>query len=235
MTETKSISWPPEYKLKRHPRARRVKLSVSRAHGLQITIPMRFSISHIPSVLIEHEKWIIKHLSKLAEQKNNNLPDKIEFPLLNEVWIIHYMQNNNSKIQLIERAGREIVLMGNIEDTVKCKMLLIAWIKEIAKLHLTTHLYRASEKTQLYFQKACIRDQETRWGSCSREKTINLNYRLIFLPAHLAIHVMIHELCHTKYLNHSEKFWGLVRKYDVNCDENRKELRKADKYVPSWV
>lgn len=76
------------------------------------------------------------------------------------------------------------------------------------------------------FNKVRIKNQKSCWGSCSRRKNLNFNYRLAFLPAHVADYVVVHELCHLEEMNHSKNFWGLVRKTIFDYSDIRKKLRK---------
>ncbi len=70
-----------------------------------------------------------------------------------------------------------------------------------------------------------IRDQSTRWGSCSRSGNLNFNYKLAVMPEHIADYVIVHELCHCKEFNHSKAFWALVERTIPNHKNIRKELR----------
>src|SRR5205085_9394875 len=133
------------------------------------------------------------------------------------------------------KPNQEIVFVGKMLDKTIYRKKIIHWIKNQARQYLTQLLKTLSQQTHLYFDSVTIRDQKTRWGSCSSDKTISLNYKLIFLPEHLVRHVLIHELCHTIYLNHSDKFWHTVATFDANWREHRRELRKADQYMPVWV
>lgn len=70
-----------------------------------------------------------------------------------------------------------------------------------------------------------IRDQKTRWGSCSRSGNLNFNYKLAVVPECIADYVIVHELCHREEFNHSKKFWELVARTIPNHKEIRKQLR----------
>lgn len=74
--------------------------------------------------------------------------------------------------------------------------------------------------------KICIKNQKTRWGSCSSKKNLNFNYKIIFLPEELQDYLIVHELCHLKELNHSKNFWALVRQRIPNFRSLSKTLRR---------
>lgn len=75
------------------------------------------------------------------------------------------------------------------------------------------------------YKKVNIRDQKTRWGSCSRQGVLSFNFRLFYLSAALSDYVIVHELCHLKEFNHSSNFWNLVAKTIPDFKELRKNLK----------
>jgi predicted metal-dependent hydrolase len=77
---------------------------------------------------------------------------------------------------------------------------------------------------QFNFNQVAIRDQSSRWGSCSSLKNLNFNWKLLYLPEELTDYVVVHELCHLKEQNHSKNFWTLVAETKPNHKKLRKQL-----------
>ncbi len=75
------------------------------------------------------------------------------------------------------------------------------------------------------FNRVAIRNQQTRWGSCSYKKNMNFNYRIVLLPEHLGDYIVVHELCHLREMNHSPRFWNLVAVAVPDYLPRREELR----------
>lgn len=75
--------------------------------------------------------------------------------------------------------------------------------------------------------RVTIRNTVSRWGSASRAGNLNFNYRVLFLPPHLAEYVLVHELCHLRELNHSPRFWALVAETIPDWKERRRALRRV--------
>lgn len=84
-----------------------------------------------------------------------------------------------------------------------------------------------NEKYGFKFNKINIRNQKTRWGSCSRKGNLNFNYKIALLPEHLADYIIVHELCHLREFNHSKKFWNLVAQEIPDYAQHRKEINNT--------
>lgn len=78
----------------------------------------------------------------------------------------------------------------------------------------------------LKWRRVSIKNQKTRWGSCSRQGNINFNYKIALLPDRAVDYIIVHEMCHLAEMNHSRKFWNLVAKTVPDHREIRRELRK---------
>jgi predicted metal-dependent hydrolase len=77
--------------------------------------------------------------------------------------------------------------------------------------------------------RIAIRNQKSRWGSCSKKGNLNFNYKLAFMPAPIRDYVVVHEICHIKEFNHSRGFWSLVAETVPDWKELRKELRRLER------
>jgi len=75
------------------------------------------------------------------------------------------------------------------------------------------------------FNQIVIKNQKTRWGSCSKKGNLNYNYKIALLPEKLADYIIVHELCHLKEFNHSQKFWNLVEKGMPDYRERIKKIK----------
>jgi predicted metal-dependent hydrolase len=82
-----------------------------------------------------------------------------------------------------------------------------------------------NELYQFSFNRISIKNQKTRWGSCSIKKNLNINYKIVFLPKAMQDYIIVHELCHLKEMNHSPRFWQLVQRALPDCLETRKKLK----------
>lgn len=99
-------------------------------------------------------------------------------------------------------------------------------LKESARKIITERVEFFSQLYGFSFGKIAIRNQRTCWGSCSRKKNLNFNYKIIKLSEELRDFIIVHEICHLKEMNHSSNFWMLVEKSFPNQKTLRKELRK---------
>lgn len=88
-------------------------------------------------------------------------------------------------------------------------------------------LLELNKSYQLKYNRVCVRNQITRWGSCSKSGNLNFNYKILFLKPELADYIIVHELCHLKEFNHSINFWNLVGKSIFDYKEKRRELKNT--------
>lgn len=232
----------PDYKVRESARARHVSLKVSFQGNLEVVVPSGFDPEAIPDILEKRRSWITKTLKRIEKQRDTLPPEHIaekptslELRACSETWQIVYKEARGSTVALTQSDSQEITLRGMIEDDVACRDLLRGWLQRKARAELTPWLQKVGQRCDLAYSRMSVRGQTSRWGSCSSNQSISLNYKLLFLPSRLVEHVLIHELCHTVHMNHSKAFWQLVKQYDAECDRAKVDLKKAWQHVPQWI
>jgi predicted metal-dependent hydrolase len=224
----------PPYLVRRDKRAKRVKLSVCKQRGIIVTIPYRFNMKGLAQLLMPHQDWMNQHYQALQIPHIQTAPTEMVFAAMNEIWRITYVVSER-RIQTFIRPDHELVLFGQVEHLDDCLLVLTNWVKQYAGAALEKTVSQLSQEIGLPFNEVVVRYQKSIWGSCTITKTINLNAKLIFLPAALMRYVLIHELCHTKYMNHAKSFWNLVGSFDPDWRQHRSQLKNADQYIPHWL
>ncbi len=97
--------------------------------------------------------------------------------------------------------------------------------KKEASARVALRLAHFNSHYNFSYNKITIRNQKTRWGSCSRTKNLSFNYKIALLPESLVDYIAVHELCHTAQMNHSKKFWSLVAETIPDYAIRRKTLK----------
>jgi hypothetical protein len=98
--------------------------------------------------------------------------------------------------------------------------------KEQALQLVTTKIEKINQHYKFSYNTISIKNQKTRWGSCSSKKNLNFNYKIALIPDIHAEYIVIHELCHLKEMNHGENFWKLVEETMPDYKKIRKELHE---------
>ena len=97
--------------------------------------------------------------------------------------------------------------------------------KQAALDLVTEKIEEINKYYKFRFNKVSIKNQKTRWGSCSLKRNLNFNYRIIYLPESISNYIIAHELCHLKEMNHSQRFWDLISQSTPNYVDIKKELK----------
>lgn len=231
-----------KYSLRVSPRGRYIRLRVSLRGEVEIVVPRGYDTSKVPAFLAQKERWIREAL-KRAEANNDlfepaaawKMPPQIELTGIGRMWQISARETSARRVTVREIEQDRLSISGAIADESACRAALSRWLLRQAWDCLPPRLHRLSLATDLRYKRTVVRRQKTRWGSCSRQRSISLNAKLLFLPPELMDYVMIHELCHTVEMNHSQRFWDLVKRHSPDCRALDKRLRDAWKAVPRWA
>ena len=169
---------------------------------------------------IEKGKWRINKVKKTRfyhGQKVKVLENEFEIIFISGERFDSRIKEDKIELLLPEHPEKE-----------KIASLLVR--KEITEKFFDSIEARVNQLNSIHFQatigKLSLRDNFSRWGSCSRKGSISLNFKLLFMPQEIMDYVIIHELAHTKYRNHGPRFWSLVEKAMPDYSQKRKWLRE---------
>ena len=230
-----------EYVIHMSPKVRSLRLKVSAREGLVVVAPKNLDYQKLLALVSAKAEWIGQRLANfdavrhLITTEPVARPQAFDLPALAESWRVEYKETRSTQVGArIDGPGR-IVVAGAISDVEACHAALRRWLARHATNALTPWLANLAKQTGLHYTDLAIKNQRTRWGSCSSTGRISLNCKLLFLPRELVRYVMIHELCHLLEANHSERFWVYVRQHEKDANFLHGQIRNAWKLVPIWA
>lgn len=231
---------PIPYALKVSARARQVYLRVEPGRGLQVTVPKRYAKRSIPALVESQRAWITDALIDL-EKKIPDLyrqwpPRQIYLTACETMVEVVYSPAKSADSATIRWETPERLLLSvdatNKALVAKC---FASALKPRAKALLAPWLARCAKQSNLHYKRMVVRGQRTVWGSCSTSGTVSLNYKLLFIRPELVEYVLLHELAHTKHMDHSAAFWRFLDELKPNAAAFDKELGEAGSLAPPWL
>lgn len=224
-------------------RAKCVRLKVCAFRGLVVSIPPSFDRRQIPAILNKQRAWIEKSLEQArkyraeALEKIDAMPETIDLAASGEVWTVVWSVSPQGIAARADWDQKTMTVnLATPEPGDKyTRALLQRFVIQRAKIWLEPELRRISSEVGLPFNRFGVRIQATRWGSCSAKKNISLNAKLMFLEPGLVRHILLHELAHTKVMNHSAAYHDLLEKLSPNHRKLETAVRKAKSIPPGWM
>ncbi len=198
---------------KRHAAARRFTLRLSRdGSGFLMTMPRRSSMDDARAFAHTSEKWMLKALAKRVTKVE--IADAAVIVLRGVEHTIVATGKARGLVQL-DAEARLLHVPG---QPAHMKRRLTDWLKAEAAHDLDVASTKYAIAMAAKFRKLNIRDQKSRWGSCSSDGVLSYSWRLILAPAFVLDYVAAHEVAHLREMNHSTRFWRLVLKH---CPDSR--------------
>lgn len=209
------------YKVVRSGRNKRISMNISE-NGIRISTPKRIPNYVAEKFLNENIEWIEKNYIQYRHEKYRKMKHGESFTILSELFEVEH--NYSDSLSVKELDGKFIV-DTKIIDSLESRAHLSKYIRKRYGKLIKSRVEELAESNGFNFERISIRDQSSRWGSCSSKKNLNFNWRLLFAPIEILDYVIIHELSHTVHMNHSKDFWDLVGKHDENYKENKRWLK----------
>lgn len=209
--------------IKENSRARRLTFR-TREDAIYVTVPCGTTMSEVKSAI-----HVLRHRLLFAKQKQVRPLIDLNYRIEAEFFKLSLVSGTGKQFLAHSDGGKmEIVCPQGIDFADE---KLQVWLRKVieqalrhnAKQILPPRLRELALLHNLPFQSVKINASKGRWGSCSGSRNINLSCYLLLLPSHLIDYVLLHELTHTREMNHGERFWQLL---DSLTDSKVKEIRK---------
>lgn len=217
-------------------RARRLTVRVYPGGRVEVTVPLGTRPPDVERFVARHRRWIDDRVADFRLRTPpalQPLPTLVHLRALDEQWHVDWVPRARGGWEIV--APDRVAMYGNAVDAAAARSRLRDWLLDQGDRGLRPWLERLATEGGFAFERTQIRRQRTRWGSCSRRGTISLNVSLLFQPPPVVRYLLVHELCHTKHMNHSERFWRLVERHEPDWRELDRELLKGWRHVPEWV
>lgn len=202
------------YQIRTSKRSHNLRISIKNGRDVILTKPWYIPDKIAQAFLLQKKDWIESNLDLT--------------PMENQNYIFYLGQKYQIKYS-IDKLNLNFNPKGFLEISAYSKQAAVrsleAKFKHDFKIQIKTSVKYFSEKMNLEYNQIRIKGQSTRWGSCSSQKNLNFNWKLIMVPNEVLSYVVIHELAHLKYLDHSQHFWLFVEKFDPDYRSHRKWLK----------
>jgi predicted metal-dependent hydrolase len=188
----------------RNNRAKRYLLRLTRTRTARVTVPWAGSIAEARAFVWKNRPWLERQLKERAQREPNPLTDGTLIYYKGELQPLQVKQVlDGLELQLGQSRWRAKPGEG-------IKQSLERRLQRQAQFELPIRVSQLATAHGIRFDRVSIRNQRSRWGSCSSRGTISLNWRLIQVPPAVLDYLVLHELAHLKHMNHSERFWAYV-------------------------
>ncbi len=193
---------PFAYRIRRSDRARRVRVTVDRSGEIEVVLPQRLPQRAAQEAVSELRPWIERRLAEVGRQRAAVLARGDTIPYLGQSL---ELRAEPGRTRVARRGNVLWVPAGNNRDPA-----LERWYRRMARAEIEVRVDDACAASGVTYTAITIRDQRTRWGSCSRTGALSFNWRLLLAPEDVLDYVIWHEVCHLRVMDHSPRFWALV-------------------------
>lgn len=218
-------------------RARRLSVRVYPGGRVEVVVPPGASPTAVQKFIGTHRQWIHRRVEDLstAAAMDDSRPESIRLSAIDRHYAVEYRPTGESSASLRIAGENVLVVSGPLHDDRAIGAALRSWLADLAQQQLGSELDRVAVEGNFRYARAQIRRQRTRWGSCSASGTISLNVCLLFLRPQVVRYLLLHELCHTRHMNHSARFWALVESLEPDYRALDQELLRGWQSVPGWM
>lgn len=205
---------------------------------VEVVVPRRTRAADVQTFVQDNAAWIENAREAFAADYPSDafaLPETIRLPSIGRKLSVRYRPRPGATTVRYSLGENVLVLSGKTDDEQLCVRALRRCLSAIAKEEFAPRLRSLALLISTSYKRMQIRAQRTCWGSRSSSGTVSLNVCLLFLEPTIVRYLLIHELCHGRQMDHSQKFWKLVEKYEPDYRRLDRKLTESWRRVPPWM
>ena len=212
----------------RHPRARRYILRLQRDGTARVTIPRGGTLGEAQRFAEQHASWLEQRLLKEATRPVQPSKWQIGTQILFRGEWVGVESNANGEAGIVHFRGHRVRVPDPNADL---RPAIERYLVSLAAAELPARTLELAALHGLKVRRITVRNQKSRWGSCSPRGTVSLNWRLVQTPEFVRDYIVVHELAHLKQMNHSRRFWEEVARLCPAYGEAEHWLKQHSKLL----
>lgn len=215
------------YEIRRSRRARHIRLSVGRQNHALLSVPWGCAYAEALEFLRTQGDWLARQIGEQSGKRSlaEFLERQPRLYGLGRTFRLSLGLAKAKPFYVYSTETQEVELRLPVSDD--RELALTQMVRAFAQEVVPPRVMELAAAVSVPVKRVSVRDQATRWGSCSTSGTISLNWRLVLLRPDLQDHVIWHELAHVREMNHSPRFWELLQRYDPKTREHNAQLNPA--------
>ncbi len=232
------------YTLRRSDIAKRARITVT-PESVDVVVPTAATEDDIAGVLHRRRGWLVEQTRQMAE-KAAAVPSVVRFvtgakiPYRGRLMRLTVEPTDGDLVTVTYRNGFSVGYPRTASDASRNALIesaLRLWLRKRLREDVLTLIRVHGEPNGLKPKRVHIKDQAHMWGSCGADRSVNLNWHLVFAPRTVLEYAVVHELCHLRHRNHDHGFWELVgtllpdwetRKAWLDANEHFLDLRRVE-------
>ena len=196
---------------------------------------MNLSLRQSESLILTHESWVIQKLDEWRSERLNSgwsIQGNAPLPVFGALHTV-LTEMHTARSPRIEQIDASLVLYTKDPlNTSRSHKALVQWLRQKAHCYFQMRINEFAPLMGVQISALSLSQARTRWGSCTSNGHVRLNWRLVHLPESLVDYVIVHELAHLKEMNHSPRFWAVVESIYPDHQAARKALRSHIATLP---
>lgn len=191
-----------------------ISISILMSGEVVVKVPKYMTNREVEKWMKEKSDWIEKKQQEIQKKQEKiqekSYMDGDVFSCMGEDYTLRIIINQNRRRVLVKTEGNILFVELSVWDREVVKQTIATWYKKRAKEEIPKRVAYFNKQLQEEVGSIRVKEQKSRFGSCSSKRNLNFNWHLLMAPPKVMDYVVVHELCHLKHMNHGKEFWLCV-------------------------